>query len=167
MPAQSIDEQLVKYLTDLHSTEVNALAQLKTGVEQAGEPQLAAAFREHLTETEEQERLIGERLSAHDAGPSTLKDLAQKGGAMATGAIAKAAPDTTGKLAIEAYAFEHLEIASYRMLLVVARQAADHETVAVAERILAQEEAAAKKLDGLLDQVAAYDLEQLGIAAGA
>jgi ferritin-like metal-binding protein YciE len=165
MAADSIDEQLVKYLTDVHSTEVNALAQLRTGVESAGEPQLVAAFREHLAETEEQERLVGERLSAHDASPSTLKDLAQKGGALATGAVAKAAPDTTGKLAIAAFAFEHLEIASYRMLRVVAQQAGDHETVEVAEHILAQEEAAAEKLDGLLDQVAAYDLEQLGVTA--
>lgn len=165
MSAETIDQQLVKYLTDLHSTEVNALAQLKTGAENAGDPQLAEAFRSHLVETEEQERLISERLSAHDASPSTLKDLAQKGGAMATGAMAKAAPDTTGKLAIEAFAFEHLEIASYRMLRVVAREAGDEETVQVAEKILAQEEAAAEKLDGLLDQVAAYDIEQLGVAA--
>ena len=165
MAAETIAEQLVKYLTDVHSTEVNALAQLKTGVESAEEPQLVAAFREHLAETEEQERLIGERLSAHDASPSTLKDLAQKGGAMATGALAKSMPDTAGKLAIQAYAFEHLEIASYRMLREVAQQAGDQETVQVAEHILAQEEAAAEKLDGLLEQVAAYDLQQLGVAA--
>lgn len=165
MFADNIDQQLVKYLTDVHSTEVNALAQLKTGAETAGEPQLAAAFREHLAETEEQERLIGERLSAHDASPSTLKDLVQKGGAMATGAVAKSAPDTTGKLAIQAYAFEHLEIASYRMLRVVARQAGDEETVHVAEQILLQEEAAAQKLEDLLEQVAIYDLEQMGVAA--
>lgn len=133
---------------------MNALAQLKTGAESAGEPRLAAAFREHLAETEEQERLVSERLSAHDASPSTLKDLAQKGGAMATGALAKSLPDTTGKLAIQAYAFEHLEIASYRMLRVVARQADDAETVQVAEHVLAQEEAAAEKLEGLLEQVA-------------
>lgn len=165
MPAETIDEQLVKYLTDVHSTEENAIAQLKTGVESAEEPQLVAAFREHLAETEEQERLIGERLSAHDASPSTLKDLAQKGGALATGVLAKSAPDTSGKLAIAAYAFEHLEIASYRMLRVVAQQAGDEETVQVAERILAEEEAAAEKLDGLLDQVAAFDLEAMGLSA--
>jgi ferritin-like metal-binding protein YciE len=165
MPASSTDEQLVKYLTDVHSTEENALAQLKTGAEEACEPQLAEAFREHLVETEEQERLITERLEAHGADTSTLKDLAQKGGAMLSGALSKSAPDTTGKLAIQAYAFEHLEIASYRMLRVVARQAGDTETVEVAERILAQEEAAAEKIGGLLEQVAAYDLEQLGVSA--
>ena len=81
MPAETIDEQLIKYLTDVHSTEVNALAQLKTGAESAEEPQLAAAFREHLAETEEQKRLIGERLEAHErAGAARAAVLDPLGG---------------------------------------------------------------------------------------
>ncbi len=165
MATDNVRDQLVKYLTDVHSSEENALAQLKTGAQSAGEPRLAEAFRDHLAETEEHERLVSERLEAHGAAASTLKDLAQKGAAMATGSLAKAAPDTTGKLAIQAYAFEHLEIASYRMLRIVAEQAGDHETVQVAARILAEEEAAAAKLESLLEPVAAYDLEQLGVTA--
>jgi ferritin-like metal-binding protein YciE len=158
-------EQLVSYLTDVHSTEQNALTQLKTGAETAGHPRLAEAFREHLAETQEQERLVRERLKAHDAEPSKLKDAAQKGGAMVTGTVAKAAPDTTGKLAIQAYAFEHLEIASYRMLRVVAERAGDQETARVAEQILAQEQEAASKLDALLEEVSAYDVDQQQAAA--
>jgi ferritin-like metal-binding protein YciE len=158
-------EQLVSYLTDVHSTEQNALTQLKTGAEAAGHPRLAEAFREHLAETQEQERLVRERLQAHDAEPSKLKDAAQKGGAMVTGTVAKAAPDTTGKLAIQAYAFEHLEIASYRMLRVVAERAGDQETARVAEQILAQEQEAASKLDALLEDVSAYDVDQQQAAA--
>jgi ferritin-like metal-binding protein YciE len=158
-------EQLVSYLTDVHSTEENALTQLKAGAETAGHPRLADAFREHLAETQEHERLVRERLEAYDAEPSKLKDAAQKGGAMLTGTVAKAAPDTTGKLAIQAYAFEHLEIASYRMLRVVAERAGDEETARVAEQILAQEQDAASKLDALLEEVSAYDVEQQQAAA--
>lgn len=165
MPADNLQEQLIKYLTDVHSTEENAVAQLRTGAESVDDPQLAQAFRDHLAESEEHERLISARLDAHDAKPSALKDLAQKGMAMATGTVANAAPDTDGKMAIQAYAFEHLEIASYRMLRVVARRAGDHETVQVAERILGQEETAAHKLQGLLAQVAEHDLEQMGLVA--
>jgi len=117
-------------------------------------------LREHLAETEEQERLVRERLEAYAATPSKVKDLAQKGGAMASGALAKSAPDTTGKIAIQAYAFEHLEIASYRMLRTVAERAGDQETVQMAERILDQERAAADKLDGLIEQVAVSGLPQ-------
>ena len=107
------------------------------------------------------EALIATRLEAVGASSSRLKDFAQRGAAFLGGAIAKAAPDTTGKLAIQAYAFEHLEIASYRMLRVAAQAAGDQETAHVAEQILGQEEEAASKLDGLIEQVARYDLGHL------
>jgi ferritin-like metal-binding protein YciE len=165
MPAENLEQQLVKYLEDVHSTEENAIAQLRAGAESADDEALAAALREHLAETEEHERLVSERLDAYGASSSTLKDTAQKGAAKMTGMMAKAAPDTSGKLAIQAFSFEHLEIASYRMLREVARRAGDEQTVNVAERILAQEEAAAQKLGSLLEAVAERDLERQGVAA--
>ena len=165
MPADDLQQQLVKYLEDVHSTEQNAISQLRDGADSADDQELASAFRQHLAETEEHERLISERLEAYGASPSSLKDTAQKGAAKVTGMLAKAAPDTSGKLAIQAYAFEHLEIASYRMLREVAHRAGDTQTVAVAERILTQEQAAAKNIGGLLEQVAEHDLERQGLAA--
>lgn len=165
MPQDSLQQQLVKYLTDVHSTEQNALSTLRAGAESVDDPQLATVFREHLAETEEHERLVRQRLDALDASPSTFKDVAQKGIAAVTGAVANAAPDTAGKMAIQAFAFEHLEIASYRMLRQVAERAADHATVQVADQILVQERAAAEKLSALLEQVADHDLRQMGLAA--
>jgi ferritin-like metal-binding protein YciE len=84
--------------------------------------------------------------------------VAQKGVAAVGGALSGAAPDTTGKVAIQAFATEHLEIASYRSLRAVAQQAGDVETVTMAERILTQEQAAAQKLDDLLEQAALVGL---------
>jgi ferritin-like metal-binding protein YciE len=158
MPADDIREQIVKYLTDVHSTEENAVSQLRTGAEAVQDEQLAQVLRDHLRETEEHERLVRARLEALDASPSKLKDMAQKGAAAVGGALSGAAPDTTGKVAIQAFATEHLEIASYRSLRAVAQQAGDSETVAMAERILAQEQAAAQKLDGLLERAALVGL---------
>lgn len=163
--ASDLQDKVITYLTDVHSLEQNALAQLRTGAEQAGDEQLKAVFTEHLAETEEHERLTRERLETCGASPSTLKDLGQKGGAMMSGIMAKTASDTTGKLAIQAYAFEHVEIASYRMLRVVAERAGDEETAKLASRILADEESAADKLDALIEPVANYDLEHMGAAA--
>ena len=165
MAGTEIQEQLITYLKDAHGLEQNALTQLKAGAETAGDEALKAAFREHLAQTEEHDRLISERLEAYGESPSKLKDMAHKGGAMMGGTVAKAAPDTTGKLAIQAYAFEHVEIASYRMLSVVAQRAGDQQTLEVARRILEDEQAAARKLDGLLEQVAEYDLHEIGAAA--
>ncbi len=165
MSKDSLQEQLIKYLTDVHSTEQNALSTLRTAASSVDDHDLATVFRDHLAETEEHERLIKQRLEALDARPSTIKDVAQKGIAAVTGAVANAAPDTAGKMAIQAYAFEHLEIASYRMLRQVAERAGDQETVRVADRILAQEQATAEKLSHLLERVADHDLAQMGLAA--
>jgi ferritin-like metal-binding protein YciE len=164
MPADDIREQIVKYLTDVHSTEENAADQLRTGADSVHDGQLAQVLRDHLQETEEHERLIRARLEALDASPSKLKDIAQKGAAAVGGALSGAAPDTTGKVAIQAFATEHLEIASYRSLRAVAQYAGDTETAALAERILVQEQAAAEKLDALLDRAALVGLPQSAAA---
>jgi ferritin-like metal-binding protein YciE len=164
MAADDIREQIVKYLTDVHSTEENAATQLRTGADSVNDEQLAQVLREHLRETEEHERLVRARLEALDAGPSKLKDVAQKGVAAVGGALAGAAPDTTGKVAIQAFTTENLEIASYRTLRAVAHQAGDSETVALAERILTEERAAAQKLDGLLERAALVGFPQSAAA---
>ena len=59
--------------------------------------------------------------------------------AIGLGALTQVAPDAPVRLAMTAFAFEHLEIATYRMLARLAQRAGDAETVAVAERILEQE----------------------------
>jgi ferritin-like metal-binding protein YciE len=164
MPTDDIREQIIKYLTDVHSTEENAAKQLRTGADSVHDDQLAAVLRDHLGETEEHERLIRARLEVLDAGPSKLKDVAQKGVAAMGGALSGAAPDTTGKVAIQAFATEHLEIASYRMLRAVAQHAGDTETAELASRILMQEQSAAQKLDALIEQAALVGLPQAAAA---
>ena len=68
----SFDEQLNKYLTDAHSIEKQALAQLKAAPKMAGDPAIESAFAEHLTETEGHERLVRARLQERDSSPSLL-----------------------------------------------------------------------------------------------
>src|SRR4029079_8787428 len=82
---------------------------------------------------------------------STLKDTAMRAGALNWGMFFQAHPDTPGKLACFAYAFEHLEIAGYEELKRVAERVGDEETRTVAERILAEERSAAASLSGSFD----------------
>src|SRR3954464_6936666 len=56
--ADDINKQLTKYLTDAHSIEEQALAQLRTAPDIVGDPELSRIFEKHLKETEEQERLV-------------------------------------------------------------------------------------------------------------
>jgi ferritin-like metal-binding protein YciE len=51
------------------------------------------------------------------------------------------------------------------MLRVVAGRAGDAETVGVVDSILQQEENAAQKIAGLLEQVSEYDLRDMGLIA--
>ena len=67
-------------------------------------------------------------------------------GAVNWGGFFKGHPDTPGKIAAFAFAFEHLEIGGYEQLKRVAQKAGDEETVQLAERILAEERAAAQKI---------------------
>src|SRR5258707_626071 len=178
MADNSLHEQLHKYLTDAHSIEVQALAQMRSAPDMAGDPKLAEIFRAHEAETKEHKRLIEERLDAHaieaqsirllekapkivddpelakvfedhldetraqqeivdarlgayGAGPSRLKDAVMRLGALNWGGFLAAQPDTPGKLAGFAYAFERLEIAGYEELKRVADRAGDQETVRV------------------------------------
>ena len=69
-----LHSQLTKYLTDVHSIEVQALAQLRTAPDIAGDPELSVMYREHLIETDGHERATRYALEARDAKPSRAKD---------------------------------------------------------------------------------------------
>jgi ferritin-like metal-binding protein YciE len=162
MTPQTLDEQLTKYLTDVHSIEQQALAQMKKAPELAGDAALSEAFARHLPETEDHERLVRERLEARGAHPATIKDLA--GALTGKGFVAFAAsqPDTPGKLVAHAYAYEHMEEAAYALLSLLAERVADAESLEVARRIGRQESDMASRLEGLFDQAAEASLRALG-----
>ncbi|HEV2753909.1 MAG TPA: DUF892 family protein [Solirubrobacteraceae bacterium] len=158
MAAGTIEEQLVSYLTDAHSIEQQAIAQLRAAPDIAGEPLLAAALRDHLAESEEQQRLVGERLEAHGGSPSKLKEAVM--GVTGPGFVlfAKSQPDTPGKLATHSLSYEHLELASYELLGRVAGRAGDEQTVAGARRIRDEEAAMAARIEALFDATAEASL---------
>jgi ferritin-like metal-binding protein YciE len=161
MPDRDIDIQLTQYLGDAHSIEEQALIQMRRAPAIAGEPGLERIFREHEVETEDHERLVRERLEAHDASPSRLKDLIMKAGGAGFALFAALNPDTPGKLTAHAYSYEHLELASYELLERVARRVGDEETVAVAQRIAAQERAMGERLAAHFDAAADASLRDL------
>jgi ferritin-like metal-binding protein YciE len=161
----TLTEQLIKYLTDAHSIEEQALAQLRMAPRMAGDPQLAEAYRAHLAETEEHERLVRERLEAHGAAPSKVKDIVMQAGGVGFALFAKSQPDTPGKLAAHAYSYEHLELAAYELLLRVAQRAGDDETAAVAREIREQERAMGDRLAESFDRAARASLADKGAEA--
>jgi ferritin-like metal-binding protein YciE len=161
MTPNDLPSQLIKYLTDAHSIERQALVQMKAAPGMAGDPEIAAAFEQHRTETEEHGRLVDERLSALGASPSKVKDIAGAVTGMGFGLFAKLQPDTPGKLVAHAFSYEHMELAAYDLLSRVADRDGDAETAQVARRIEAQERAMAERVAGLFDRAVEASLREL------
>jgi ferritin-like metal-binding protein YciE len=151
MPTATLTEQLIKYLTDAHAIETQALAQLRAAPDIAGEPHLARLFDQHLAETERHEQLVRERLEAHGAGPSRLKEVVMAAGGKGFILFARSQPDTPGKLTAHAHSYEALEEASYELLIRVAERSGDDETAAVARTIRDEERAMKERLAAAFD----------------
>ena len=162
MTPSTLQDQLVKYLTDVHAIEQQALAQMRSAPKLAGDPALAEPFARHLTETEEHERLVRERLEALDASPASVKGLV--GTLTGKGFVAFAAgqPDTPGKLVVHAFSYEHMEQAAYELVGLLAERLDDRQTVAVAERIAEQEREMGRRLESLFDEAVEASLRALG-----
>jgi ferritin-like metal-binding protein YciE len=157
----TVQDQLISYLTDAHSIEEQALAQLRSAPGIAGDAGLAAALARHCGETETHERLVRERLEALGESPSRLKDAIMAAGGKGFLLFARSQPDTPGKLAAHAYSYEHLEIASYELLARVAKLAGDTDVVALADRIRADEQRMADLLEGMFGETAQSSLAVL------
>lgn len=161
MPNNDAETQLVKYLTDAHSIEEQALVQMKRAPKLV-EGGLAEIFVRHEDETKSQERRVRERLEAHDASPSKLKDAAGQAGGFGMVLFARSQPDTAGKLVMHAFSYEHMEVAAYELLAIAAREAGDGETAAMAEAIAEEERQMADRLAARFDEAVEQALRDVG-----
>src|SRR4051794_3072446 len=96
--AAAIEDRLTAYLSDAHSIEEQALAQLRSLPDLPDAPQLAAVLFDHLAETEGHERSVKALLERRDAQPSWFKDVVMRIGGKGFILFAKLNPDTPGKL---------------------------------------------------------------------
>jgi ferritin-like metal-binding protein YciE len=165
MADYTLDEQLTKYLTDVHSIEVQALEQMRFAPKIAGDRSLGAIFEDHFTETQEHERLVRAELEHRDASPSTIKDVAGRAGGWGMVLFAKLNPDTPGKLAMHAYSYEHMELAAYELLRRIAERDGDERVRAMAERIGAGERAMADRIGERWDVAVDASLREKDAAA--
>ena len=161
MSERTTRDQLDKYLADAHSIEEQALAQLRVAPGLAGGGRLEQVLAEHLAETESHERMIRDRLQALGASPSTVKDVVMAVGGKGFILFARSQPDTPGKLLAHAYSYEHLELAAYRLLGIVAERAGDAETTALANEIAEQERLMGERLATCFDEAAEDSLERV------
>jgi ferritin-like metal-binding protein YciE len=160
-----LTERLRKYLADAHAIEEQAAALLERGPKLAGDAKLADIYARHLDETHRHAQLVEERLSALGGDPSTLKDAAMRLGALNWGAFFQGHPDTPGKLAAFARAFEHLEIGGYEQLERVAARAGDEDTVRVVDEILGDERHASEAIAAAFDAAVQASLREAEVVS--
>lgn len=137
-------DHLLDWLRDAHAMEEQAETMLQTASDRLQNyPELKAKMQAHLQETREQARMLRECIQRRGGDTSSMKDMAAKMGAMVHGLGARMADDEVMKVAMSCYAFEHFEVATYRILVAAADMAQDTQTRQVCEDILRQEEATA------------------------
>ena len=116
-------------------------------------PELKATVGQHIEETRGQQRMVEQCLSHFGESPSTLKEAAMKLVGNVQSMLHASAGDEVLKNLFALYAFEHFEIASYKSLIALAEDGGEREVGEVCRQILGQEEAAARKLEGLIEPV--------------
>ena len=143
-----IQDRIARYLDDAIAVEASGVTGLRDMVTEATDPQDAAMFQQHLTETERQKQRLEARLQALGGHSNKIKDVMNKIGLAATDLLhgGKDAGDKATRNLIQAYAIENLEIATYESLIAAATQVGDTETAALAREIQSEEEATARKL---------------------
>jgi len=147
------EENLMDWLRDAHAMEEQAEKMLSgTADRLKNYSVLKERILAHLDQTRIQARQVRDCIRRRGGDVSVVKDLTARITAAAQSLSGLFVSDEVVKAALSSYTFEHMEIASYRILIAAARVAGDEETQRVCEAILVEEEA-----------MAAWLLEQLPV----
>ena len=161
-------ERLVQWMRDAHAMEKQAERIMETEANRIENyPELKAQLERHLKETRQQAERLSRRLEQLDGGTSTTKDVMAKMMGFAQGMSGLFAGDEVLKGSLANYAFEHMEIASYKMLIAAAEQIGDTESKRVCEQNLREEEAMANWLDEHMGSVTRQFLARESVGATA
>ncbi|MDK1389187.1 DUF892 family protein [Sinorhizobium sp. 8-89] len=152
---------LQAWLRDAHAMEEQAITMLTSQSRRLENyPELKSRIDSHLQETRDQAAMLEQCLERLNGGTSTVKDIGGKIIALGQGLSGLFVEDEVVKGSLASYTFEHMEIASYRILIAAAEYAGDQETKRVCEIILQQEVAMAEWLDQHAAQITRRFLER-------
>lgn len=165
MSTDRLKDQLVKHIDEAYAMEQNVLRMLDGMIATTDDSEIKDELRQHKLETERHAERMQQRLEAHEASPSMIREAGGIAGALMKGVLDLARPEKAGRNARDGYTTEHLEIAAYQLLERIAKRAGDEETATAARENRADEEAMAKRLDGHWDTFAELSLREQGITA--
>jgi ferritin-like metal-binding protein YciE len=159
----SVNDQLIKHLDEAHAMEQNVLRMLDGMISTTDDADLLRELEHHKIETEGHAERMRQRLQAHGATPSTVRQVGGIVGALAKMPLDMVRGEKAGRNARDGFATEHMEIASYELLKRVAQKANDDETVAACDEIIAQEQSMANTIAANWDKIADLSLREQGV----
>jgi ferritin-like metal-binding protein YciE len=162
-PVGQLKEQLIRHIDEAHVMEQNVLRMLDGMISTTDDPEILDALEHHKMQTQGHADRMAQRLEAHDAQPSTVRQLGGVVGALAKMPLDFVRGEKAGRNARDAYATEHLEIASYELLRRVAQKAGDEETSTAALEIIEEERTMAAVIEQHWDRFAELSLQEEGI----
>ena len=149
---ESTQSLYVTGLVNARALETQAIELLSRQVERLENyPEMEAALRQHIKESEAQRERLDEILSSMGESNSSIKDFVT--GLMGNMAALAHAPmqDEVLKNHMANYAFEHFEIASYKSLLVFADMVGDTKSPTALTQSLREEERMAQWVEDNID----------------
>ncbi len=160
--------KLVSYIEDAYAMENQIVETLEKQLDDVAKyPQVQAKIREHLDQTKQHRDRMEARLRAYDKTPPAIKSAMTGLLGNLAGAMSGVRPDAVAKDARDDYATEHMEIASYGLLIATAQLYGDVDTVHAAELNLADEIAMSRWLEQHLAEAAIFALQDDGIDVSA
>jgi len=145
--ATQAHEHLLAWLRDAHAMEEQAETLLKSQISRLKHyPDLRRKLEEHLEETRRQAKLVDDCIQRLGGDSSAVKDTMSKMVAFGQGLSGLFVDDEVIKGSLASYTFEHMEIASYTILVAAAEACGDTTTAAICSRILKEEQAMAQWL---------------------
>jgi ferritin-like metal-binding protein YciE len=158
-----LKEQLIKHIDEAHAMEQNVLRMIDGMISTTDDPEILDALEHHKVQTQGHADRMAQRLEAHDAAPSAVKQIGGVLGALAKMPLDFVRGEKAGRNARDAYATEHLEIASYELLRRIAEKAGDEETAVAAKEIIEEEKFMANLISENWDRFAELSLQEEGI----
>ena len=158
-----LEEQLIKHIDEAHALEENMLRMLDAMISTTDDPSILDALEHHKLQTRNHADRMAQRLETHSATPSVVRHMGGVLGALAKMPLDFVRGEKAGRSARDAYAAEHLEIATYELLRRVAEKAGDEETARAAQEILVEEHAMANVIAEHWDTIAELSLREEGV----
>jgi ferritin-like metal-binding protein YciE len=165
MAESKLEDQLTKHIDEAYAMEQNVLRMLDGMIATTEDEEIVSELRLHKLDTEQHAERLRQRLEAHGATPSMMREATGLMGALMKSVVDVVRQEKAGRNARDGYATEHLEIAAYQLLERIAERAGDEETANVARQNRADEQTFAKKIEASWDRFAELALKEEGVTA--